>query len=261
MMESCLYLGDVVHKRLRPVRHRFRYRVFSLLLDLDEIDRLPLRWFAHNRFALFSLFDRDHGPRDGSPLRPWVEAKLADAGLDGAGGAIRLLCFPRLLGYVFNPLSIYFCHHRDGRLLAILYEVKNTFGDQHGYLFPVDRPLPADGVLRQRCAKGFYVSPFIGMDADYRFRIQVPGDRLAVLIRETVPDGEVLIATLTGRRAPLNDRSLLRAWRGHPLMTIKVIVAIHWEAFRLFLKGAVFHHRPAPPSREVTYQEHGGSDP
>jgi len=256
-MASALYFGEVMHRRLRPLRHRFVYRVFTGLFDLDELPKLGrrLRLFSHNRLNLFSFHDRDHGRRDGSPLRPWVEGHLAATGIDLDGGRILLLCFPRLLGYVFNPLSVYFCFHRDGGLRAILYEVKNTFGDQHGYLLPVEDG--DDGVVRQSCDKVFHVSPFIEMACRYHFRLRVPDARLALAIRQSTlagPDGEpdMLVATVTGRRRPLDDATLFRAWLRHPLMTLKVIAAIHFEALRLWRKGARFHRRTPPPEAEVT---------
>lgn len=248
---SALYFGAVMHHRLIPFRHRFHYRVFSLWLDLDELagplGRLKL--LAHNRAGLFSFHDRDHGPRDGSALRPWVEARLAAIGLDLGGGPIRLLCFPRLLGYVFNPLSVYFCYDRAERLRALIYEVKNTFGEQHAY--PLEVPVERSGAaIAQRCDKRFYVSPFIGMTSTYRFRVKEPGDNLSLLIRQSVPEGEQLIATLHGRRRALTDRNLIAAFLRYPLMTVKVIGAIHWEALRLWLKGARYHAPPQPPVTE-----------
>ena len=245
MAGEALYLGRVMHARLRPFRHRFAYRVFTCLFDVDALPALGrrMRLFSHNRFNLFSFHDRDHGARDGSALRPWVEARLAEAGIELAGGAIRLLCFPRLLGYVFNPLSIFFCHAPDGRLAAIVYEVKNTFGDQHCYVLAVGAGDDGAPVV-QRTDKIFYVSPFIEMDCTYRFRLNAPDERLAVLIRQTDPKGELLVATLTGTRRPLDDRQLLGAFLRHPLMTLKVIAAIHWEALRLWLKGARLVPRP-----------------
>jgi hypothetical protein len=253
-MHSALYFGEVMHKRLRPFAHRFVYRVFSLWLDLDELPALDrkLRLFSHNRFNLFGFFDRDHGARDGGPLRPWIEAQLEAAGRDISGGRVRLLCFPRVLGYVFNPLTIWFCHRADGTLDSILYEVRNTFGDKHGYLIPLDRPIPAGETLRQACDKGFYVSPFIGPTAHYRFKLAEPTDRLFVAILEDVPEGPQLVATQTGRRSPLSDRTLLGAFFGRPLMTLKVIGGIHWEALKLWRKGATFHRRTPPPERPVT---------
>ena len=223
-LESALYFGRVMHKRLRPFVHRFDYRVFSLWLDIDAVGTLSQRLslFSHNRWNVFSFFDKDHGARDGQPLRPHVESVLAEAGIDIDGGPINLLCFPRVLGYVFNPLSIYFCRHSDGSLRAILYEVSNTFGDRHSYLLPVDPARPADEPISQACDKVLYVSPFIGMTSSYRFRVKAPDHRLSILIRQSVPEGEQLLATLTGRRAPLRDRQLARAFVTHPLMTLKV---------------------------------------
>ena len=252
--ESCLYFGRVMHRRLRPFTHRFSYRVFSLLLDIDALPRLArrLRLFSYNRFNLFSFFDGDHGPRDGSALRPWIERHLAEAGIDAAGGPIRLLCFPRVLGYVFNPLSLWFCYQRQGELAAILYEVRNTFGEKHGYLIPVAEGASGDGPILQRCAKGFYVSPFLPMEGGYRFRLRQPDERLSVLIRQHVAAGEVLIATMTGRRAALSDSRLARAALAYPLLTLKVIAAIHWEALRLWVKGASLQRRPKPPTAEVS---------
>lgn len=251
---SALYFGRVMHKRLRPFAHRFDYRVFSLWLDIDAAGGLSrrLRLFSHNRFNVFSFCDRDHGPRDGRPLRPYVEATLADAGIALEGGTIHLLCFPRVLGYVFNPLSIYFCRHADGTLRAILYEVTNTFGDRHNYLLPVDTTRPPGGPVTQACDKALYVSPFIDMDSLYRFRVKEPGERLSILIRQSVPEGEQLLATLTGERALLADRQLARAFVSHPLMTLKVMGAIHWQALWLWIKGATFHRRPAPPADPVS---------
>ena len=251
---SALYFGRVMHKRLRPFVHRFDYRVFSMWLDIDDLDALSRRsrLFSHNRFNVFSVFDKDHGPRDGRPLRPHVEAALAAAGIDLHGGKIHLLCFPRVLGYVFNPLSIYFCRDPDGGLQAILYEVTNTFGDRHSYLLPVDSHRHSGDAIAQACEKRLYVSPFIGMTSHYRFRVKEPGARLSILIRQSVPEGEQLLATLTGRRAPLRDRQLLRAFVTHPLMTLKVTGAIHWQALWLWMKGATFHRRPAPPTEPVS---------
>lgn len=251
---SALYFGEVMHKRLRPFVHAFRYRVFSLYIDLDELEACDrdLRFFSHNRWNLVSLHDRDHGPRDGTPLRPWIDAQLAAAGIDLAGGAVRLLCFPRILGYVFSPLSIWFCHHADGSLRAVLYEVRNTFGGKHGYLIPAAPEQAGGAPIMQSADKRFYVSPFIAMDSRYHFRLAVPGERLGIAIRQEVPQGGQLIARQTGRRRPLSDASLLRAFIAYPLMTAKVIGAIHWQALRLWSKGARIEPRPPAGADAVT---------
>jgi uncharacterized protein len=168
---SALYDGAVVHQRLTPRRHRLRYRLFQLLVDLDEAPALDrrLKLFGHNRLALFSLHERDHLAGDGRPLRAQVEAMLASAGVDIAGGPIRLLCLPRVLGYVFNPISIFYCHRPDGALAAAVVEVNNTFGERHDYLVEA-APGGAEGIVRRGCAKTFFVSPIMGLDMTYDYR-------------------------------------------------------------------------------------------
>ncbi len=250
---ASLYRCRVMHERLAPFRHRFEYRVFSLLLDIDRLADLAARskLFAYNRFGLLSFHDKDHGPRDGSPLRPWVEAALRGAALEQYGARIKLFCFPRLLGYVFNPLSVYFCYDAENRLGAILYEVKNTFGDQHGYLLDT-RASTHGRMISHDAGKVFHVSPFIAKDGDYRFRILPPAESIAIHIRHDGPEGPRLIATQTGRREAFSDAALLKAWLRHPLMTLKVMAAIHWQALFLWRKGAPFFSRPDPPAQPVS---------
>lgn len=245
MTQPCLYKGHVMHMRLTPFQHKFRYRVFSMLLDIDRLDETlaPLRLLALDRFGLLGFHRRDHGPRDGSDLRPWVEAELAAHGLPSPA-KVWLLSFPRLLGYAFNPLSVYFCEDADGRLNSVIYEVKNTFGDQHTYVLPADEAV--DGAVRHGTEKAFFVSPFIGMDQSYRFTFRRPAERLALKIRQHGPDGPWLIATQSGERRPLSDKALLGQWLSHPAMTLKVIVAIHWQALKLWWKGATFHPYRGP---------------
>jgi DUF1365 family protein len=248
-----LYIGKVMHKRVAPFHHRFTYRVFSCLLDIDCLPGLNNRfkWLRYNRRGLLSFRDKDHGPRDGSPLRPWVERIAAGAGVDLSRGKIMLLCFPRLWGYVFNPLSVYYCFDPDYRLAGILYEVKNTFGDQHGYFMPLsahDRAIEEHGT-----EKTFYVSPFLPMNAAYRFRGTIPQERMSLSIRQSVAGEATLFAAINGLRRPLSDAAILRAVAANPLMTWKVIAGIHWEALWLFGKGAKFFHRPGAPETEVSY--------
>ncbi|MDR6951510.1 DUF1365 family protein [Ancylobacter sp. 3268] len=246
---SALYAGSVIHVRLKPRRHRLRYHIFSLLLDLDALDALDrrLRLFSHNRFNVVSFHDGDHaGPGEG-PLKAKVEDLLASAGLEPDGGPVRLLTMPRLFGYAFNPLSIYFCHRRDGSLLAVLYEVNNTFGERHSYLIPAGGE--AGTPLRQQADKHFHVSPFMDMDLTYCFRIQPPGAalRIAILVRDG--EGPVLSAIHAATRRPLTDGALARALVGYPLLTLKVIAGIHWEALRIWAKG--IGPRPRPPAPEL----------
>ena len=241
-----LYFGHVMHARSRPRVHRFRYRVFAMLIDIDRLDaadRLsPL--FSIGRFNLFSFHERDHGPRDGSPLRAHVEDLLQRAGLEPDGGRIELLCYPRVLGYVFNPLSVYYCSAADGTMRALVYQVHNTFGDAHTYVAPLQAAERDGRVVRQSRTKRMHVSPFVGMSAHYDFALDVPGEHLCVHIREQDDDGPFLLATFDGDRRSLSTSSLVKAFFAYPLMTLKVMAAIHFEALRLWGKGVPFHPRP-----------------
>jgi uncharacterized protein len=242
-MSSALYAGKVFHARLRPRRHKLVYRVFCLLLDLDEIGVLSkkLRLFAHNSAAVFSFHDRDHGDGSGD-LRSWVEAQLGAAGLVLAAPRITVLCYPRIFGYVFNPLTVWFAQEGD-ELKAILYEVHNTFGERRTYVI---RIAPGANTIEQTCDKELYVSPFVPMDCAYTFHIEPPGERVVIAIDETDPQGLLLKASFAGSRQPLTDATLLRALFAYPLMTLKVTAAIHWEALKLWAKGVpVFRHRAA----------------
>ena len=246
MHTSAIYDGVVTHQRLRPKRHRFRYQVFCLLFDLDELPALDhqVGLFGYNRPAPISFFNRDHGPTTDQPLRPWVEAHLRDAGLTTDGGPIRLLCYPRIFGFTFNPLSVFFCYRRCGTLQAVLYEVCNTFKERHTYVIPVGDQSAA--VVRQQCGKSLYVSPFIGMEADYYFRIVPPGSDVRIIIRQEDAGGLLLAAAFRGGRRDLTTGNLARMLARFPLMTLKIVAAIHWEALRLWLKGLpVFTHTPA----------------
>ena len=251
---SALYFSGVMHKRLMPFRHRFDYKVVTLLADLDELPALArrLRFFSIDRFNVFSFHQKDHGPRDGSPLRPWIDARLAEAGIDLQGGPVQLMAYPRLWGYAFNPLTVWFCYHRDGDLRAVNYEVSNTFGQHHHYLIPVPADHAKGRALHQSCHKDFHVSPFLPIEGGYDFRVTEPGLKQATVIRQYVEAGEILVASQVGQRVPLTDRNLLRAVAAHPLMTFKVIGAIHWQALKLWRRGATFHKSPPKPENPVT---------
>jgi DUF1365 family protein len=240
---SFIYSGWVMHRRLHPRRHQFRYRAWWLLLDLDGLQALAgrLRWLSLDRFNLFAFFARDYG-LEPAPLRLQIERRLAAADIAYDGGPIRLLCMPRVLGYAFNPLSVYFCYQRDGRIAALVYEVHNTFGERHSYV--IGAGSSGDGVIRQATAKRFHVSPFMGMDMRYEFRVTLPSETLSVAISGADAGGTLINASLSARRRELTDGQLLRLLFTHPLVTLKVIGGIHWQALRLLGKGLRLYPHP-----------------
>jgi len=249
---SAIYRGTVAHRRLRPKQHFLKYRAFWMLFDLDELPALDrsLKRFSHNRLNLFSFHDRDHGDSSGKPLRQWVEGHLGEAGIAADGGPIRLLCLPRILGYVFNPISVYFCYLKSGALNAILYEVNNTFGQRHTYLIPV---APGAGrTIAQSCAKRLYVSPFNDMDMSYAFKVQPPEATVTVGVDALDPSGLMITTSMSGKRHDFTDAVMAATFLGHPLLTLKVIVAIHWEALLLWLKGMKIAERPPRPDQPVS---------
>jgi DUF1365 family protein len=257
---SALYRGSVVHRRLRPKLHKLRYNIFNILFDLDELDRLDreLRLFSRNRFNLFGFHDRDFG--DGkTPLREYVEGILCRHGLDISGGPVRLLCMPRVLGYVFNPLSVYFCYRRSGELTAVLYEVSNTFGERHYYLVPASGN--TGSALQQSSDKRFHVSPFLQLGLHYRFRIAPPAETVAVSVHVHDKQGLMVAASLAAQRLELTNGALFTTLVLYPLLTLKVVAGIHWEALKLWLKGVKVWTKPEPPEERVTLgkKEDGGA--
>ncbi len=250
---ASVYRSEVMHRRLVDTAYRFRYRVFSLLLDVDAIDRVAgsTRLFSRNRFNLLSFHDRDHLPPGVDDLRGWAEGVLAGAGIDGSRMRIRLLCFPRVLGLVFNPLSLWYCETPDGRPAAVIAEVRNTFGERHCYLLTPSSGA-ADWPLCAVHAKDFHVSPFLDMQARYEFRLARPQQRLRVLIREFSADRLLLVATQHGERRPFRTSVLLGELLRVPLQTVKVIAAIHWQALKIWSAGVRLHRKPEPPINEVS---------
>lgn len=244
---SAIYTGAVIHRRLRPRVHGLRHKCFWLYLNLDEVESLASRiaCFSKERFNLFSFYTRDFGDGSQMPLRQQALAHLARAGIDLAGGPICLLFMPRVLGYGFNPLSLWFCHHADGSLKAIIYEVHNTFAQRHSYLIPV---AGSGHLLRQNCAKAFYVSPFMDMDQHYHFTVSLPDESMCVAIRTSDKVGAMLNAVMSGKRRALTGRALMGLFFSQPLLSLKVIAAIHAHALVLWIKGIGLRTRPdAPP--------------
>jgi len=248
---SSLYVGSVMHRRLHPRAHHFRYRAFWLLINLDELSELSDKFylFSHNRPNLFSLYDTDHGDGTATPLRAQVEHQLSAAHVDLAGGRICLLCMPRTLGYDFNPLSVYFCYHANGALAALIYQVHNTFHERHSYVIPVERE---SRVIHQYCRKSFFVSPFMDADLRYEFRLTQPQERIVVTISAHSSTRPIFHAALAGARRDLTDCALLALGVAIPAVTLKVITAIHWQGLRLWFKGLRWRRRPLAPAALIT---------
>ena len=230
---SKIYTGKVIHRRFKPKEHYFKYSVFSLLIDLDELEDIQkeISIFSYNKFNIISFFDKDHGERDGSSLKNWVYSNIKTLGIEEEV-KIKLLCYPRIFGYVFNPLSIFFVYDKSSKLIAILYEVKNTFGEQHTYVFKTND----EKVIQNSCKKKFYVSPFIEMNCDYSFKILKPEEQLSVVINQSDEEGKLLFASQDGIAQEFNNKNLIISFLSHPLMSFKVIAAIHYEAFKLWIK-------------------------
>lgn len=249
MPETCLYRGEVVHRRLIPVRHELRYRVFNLFADVDRLAETAsgLSLFSYNRFNLFSVMDRNHGPGDGTPIN--VHAWKLVHGSEGGNGVTRIFmfCYPSVLGYVFNPLTVYYGFDANDRLRLMIYEVNNTFGGRHSYVVPV-----GEG-FAQKAPKHFFVSPFNAVEGDYTFHFTAPEEKMALGVALTVSGKPVLNAYVSGARLGLSDLALLRSFLGVPFLTLKVIGAIHVQALRLWWKGLRLNRRPRGPNHTVDF--------
>lgn len=254
---ALLCAGEVRHTRLRPVRHAFAYRVFFLRLPLRSLHHSSspfdnLRFFSRNRFNLLSFHDADHGDGKQPPLH-WIDNLLREQGVTDANGEIWLQTFPRVLGYVFNPVSFWFCHRCDGTLRAVLCEVSNTFGERHCYLLDTGKTIANGEELEAR--KVFHVSPFCEIKGNYRFcffrRADAHEQTLASIAYDDA-HGPLLDTSLAGTSTPLGDRAMLTAFFAHPLMTLAIVARIHWQALQLWLRRVPFHSKPAPPSAKVT---------
>ncbi len=236
---SSIYIGSVIHKRFKPKFHFFKYKVFSILFDLSEIKSLDrsLKIFSYNKFNIISFHDIDHGPRDGTSLKKWVIKNLTNHKINTEEIRIKLLCYPRIFGYVFNPLSVFFVYNKYSELISILYEVKNTFGEQHTYIFKTNKNTNS---IKNTCKKKFHVSPFIEMNCTYFFKTLNPNNKISLIIDQHDDKGKLLYASQDGKRIDLNNKNLILSYLRHPLMTFKIIGAIHFEAFKLWIKGTKF---------------------
>jgi DUF1365 family protein len=239
-----------MHQRMKPLGHRFSYKVFSLMVDLDrlaEADRAS-RVFSVDRFNLLSFHQKDHSGRDDLSLRSYVDGLLEGAGLEDRPARVLLVCYPRILGWVFNPLAVYYAYGADGGLVALVYEVRNTFGERHTYVCPISPEDVSVAGVRQACDKIFHVSPFMPMAMRYLFRMVPPGEQIRWRILETDAEGPVLSATFAGDAMALTTANILRLVARIPHLTLKIVAGIHWEAMKLWWKGARYISRPEPPA-------------
>jgi hypothetical protein len=251
-MISSIYNGTVIHKRFKPKSHFFRYKVFSLFIDLSELNTLEkkISFFSYNRFNLISFFDKDHGNRDGLSLIEWVKKNLKENRINSEEIKVRLLCYPRILGYVFNPLSVFYVYDKNENLISVLYEVKNTFGEQHTYIFKVEN----GQLLQHNCSKKFHVSPFIEMNCDYFFKILKPSEKISIIINQYQLKEKILYASQDGTRVDFTSLELIKSYLKHPLMTFKIISAIHFEAFKLWVKGIKFVKKKLKIKNNITFE-------
>ena len=252
-MNSCIYNGIVTHQRFKPVKHSLKYKTFSLLIDWDEIESLNknISIFSLNKFNIFSFYTKDHGERDGSSIKKWVLRNIKKYNSSNNITMIKLLCYPRIFGYVFNPLSIFDCYEKNN-LKAIFYEVKNTFNEQHTYIFKIKD----NENTKQKCKKKFYVSPFMDMETYYNFKLLNPKEKLSVFIKQTDEKETILTATQTGERKEFSFKQLTINFFKYPLMTIKIIISIHYEALLLWKKGAIFRKRKNKILNNLSYEEY-----
>jgi len=252
-LRSSLYECSVMHHRLAPKEHRFRHPVFMFFLDLDEIDRLSetLTLFSRNRFNAYSFYDRDHLAVAGQTTKHTILAWLKHEGVDvERSDRVFLLTFPRVFGYIFNPVSFYFCMRESGEPLCAVAEVGNTFGEYKRFLVPRTED-GSSHLFTLSTPKEFYVSPFFDLDIRFEFRLRMPGERLAIHVNDHDGTRRVLETSLTGRKRLLTNSCLAWFIVLYPLMTLKVILLIHWHACLLFLKRIPYIKKAARPEQQV----------
>ena len=253
MINSSIYNGQVIHKRFKPKVHSFRYDVFSLLIDLSELETLDkqVNFFSYNKFNWISFYDKDHGDRDGSSLINWVQKNLRKNNISTENIKIKILCYPRIFGFVFNPLSVFYVYNSNENLISILYEVKNTFGEQHTYIFRIEKDA---NLIQNNCSKKFHVSPFIQMNCNYFFRLLKPGNKISVIIDQYENEDKILYASQDGIRTDFNTKYLVKSFLNHPLMTFKIVIAIHYEAFKLWSKGIKLIKKKIKIKNNITFE-------
>lgn len=248
-----LYVSDVMHRRNFPQSYRFNYRVFSFLVDIDKMKDVEKHsaCISLNRFNIFSIYTKDHGARDGSAWRPWINEQLDKLDLGKAKFQIKLLCFPRVLGYAFNPLCLWYCYGEDEKLYAVVCEVRNTFGEHHHYILH-NKNKPYEQTVEAYKHKHFHVSPFISMNAEYHFILKKPTETLSIVINEYQDKALMLTATQLGKRKTITSTELLKQFFRVPVLSIKIMTLIHWQALKIWVRGGKYHVKPPAPERDFS---------
>ena len=254
-MNSSLYSTTIIHERFYHFKHKFKYFIFCMFIDHDELITIAkkIKIFSYNKFNIFSYFEKDHGYRDGRPIREFVEDFLQLNKIKFKKLKVKILCFPRILGYVFNPLTVIYCYE-ENKLVAIFYEVKNTSNEQHTYCFAKNSN-NTQLEYQHECEKKFYVSPFIGMKAKYKFKNLIPQNKMSINIELFDKNNrKVFIAAQYGFKLSLNSFTLLNQLIFNPLVTLKVIFAILYEAFFIFFKGGKYYAREKKYKDTISFE-------
>lgn len=234
-LRTSIFDGIVVHSRLIPKKHNFKYRVFSILFNIDDLKTISKKnlFFSYNKFNLFSFFDKDHGEKDGSNPRQWILKIAKKQNISCDNLRIFCLCYPRVLGYVFNPISVWFVYNEE-YLKMIIYEVRNTFGEDHSYSFKVNDKFDLDS---HKTKKLMHVSPFISMDGEYKFSTKINKEKVSIVIKGFIEKNHLITASFKGLYSPFNDKKLLFNFLKYPFLTLKITFGIHFHALILWLKN------------------------
>jgi hypothetical protein len=254
-INSSFFSNFVSHQRIIPLKNAFKYNVTSMLIEYKEINYLNknIKFFSYNKFNIFSFYEVDHGYRDGRTLKEFVKDILKKNIIKYNNLSFKILCFPRIFGYVFNPLSIIFCYDSNN-LIAILYEVKNTSNEQHTYCFASNNHA-LKSEYKHSCKKIFYVSPFIEMNTYYKFITKIPCEKLFILIEQfNQKNQKILVASQIGKKINFSSATIIKSFIKNPLMTIKVIMAIHYQAFKIMIKGGKYYSREKKPVDTVSFE-------
>ena len=254
-MKSCLYKTTIIHERFNDFKNKFKYLILSMYIDYDELKMLSdkIRFFSFNKFNIFSFNDNDHGYRDGRSLRVFIEDHLKLYKINYNDIKIKIFCFPRIFGYVFNPISIIYCYY-NSNIIAIFYEVKNTSNEQHTYCFAKNDSKKRNQYIHS-CDKNFYVSPFIGMKGLYKFKNSEPKEKISIVIDLFDKNNlKILTASQYGERVNFSSSILLKQVIINPLLIVKVILSIMYEAIFIVFKGGKYYGRNKKKLDSVSFE-------